>query len=351
MNASKVKSRPLLEETYNANNPTLKIDEESGVIYGVRLLGRDSKHGHKYSDRALQDAARLYEGLGVNEDHPPRAAPNTERKLCEGMGEIRNAHVRKDGVYGDYHYLKTHPTNALVVEAAKRMPHQLGFSHNAEGRMSKDNRLVEGIPSVRSLDLVRNPATNRGLFESEGAMDMSAPVADTPTVETGGGSTDDQIKSAFRAMVIAAFDDDKLDSKATLMKIKDILKAQEKLSGGGEAEKPKPPGDGESKPTTESAVTTTTPDAKQLLEQVQVLQRKDKIRDKIAEKGVKASNVLIESMAKMSDDAAVDVLIESLPKAAAVKSPTTTTSLREGGDGKKVDVPKDNKSLAKMLRN
>ncbi|NLF70306.1 MAG: hypothetical protein GX575_14800 [Candidatus Anammoximicrobium sp.] len=40
------------------------------------------------------------------------------------------------------------------------------------------------------------------------------------------------MKAAFRSMVIAAFDDDKMDIKATLAKIRQILQAQERLMSG-----------------------------------------------------------------------------------------------------------------------
>jgi len=61
-----------------------------------------------------------------------------------------------------------HALAAQVCEAAERMPRQLGLSHNAEGYVvsEKGKTIVEGIARIRSVDVVRSPATNRGLFES-----------------------------------------------------------------------------------------------------------------------------------------------------------------------------------------
>ena len=42
----------------------------------------------------------------------------------------------------------------------------------------------------------------------------------------------DKIKDALKQMVLAAIDDDKLDMKATIKKIQEIMRAQEKLMGG-----------------------------------------------------------------------------------------------------------------------
>lgn len=147
------------------------IDEEGGVIKGVSLLGRESKNGRRYSPKAMQDAARLYEGAIVNIDHRMRSAPSSERGFMERGGVIRNARVTEDGtrVRGDFHYLKSQPSAAVIVESAKRFPASFGFSHDAEGDTTPtpDGMLVEGLSVVHSLDIVGRPATNAGLFESE----------------------------------------------------------------------------------------------------------------------------------------------------------------------------------------
>jgi hypothetical protein len=116
------------------------------------------------------------------------------------------------------------------------------------------------------LDVVQRPATTNSFFESEDVsmkkttlkqliegLDAShwmrplleddmgtGAVPDMPIDVPAEGSSDDQIKAAFRSMVTAAFDDEKLDSKATLARIKDVLNAYDKLTasdkkGGGDA--------------------------------------------------------------------------------------------------------------------
>lgn len=240
------------------------VDRDAGVIRGVKLLGRVSRNNREYTDGALREAAQQYAGAKINIDHPDRRDPSAERKVLDGFGVIESVRVEKDGVYGDIRYLTSHPAASLIAEAAEKMPGAFGFSHNARGRTNKrgGKTVVESIESVRSVDLVRDPATTSGLFESEQHMstvkailessklpgvedalaslvemdgDMAAAPVDAPA-DAGG----DQVAGAFESMVVAVFRDDSLDLSAKVAKIREILKAYDKLAGdGGEAdEKP-----------------------------------------------------------------------------------------------------------------
>lgn len=274
-----------------------QVDRDAGVIRGVRILGKVSKNGREYSDKALSDAAKLYEGTKVNIDHPSRSTAGgggatAERPYAVGFGELRGVKVDGTGdaagVTGDLHYNRKHPLAEQVCEDAERFPRQFGLSHNAEGAMRHVNGkwIVESLESVRSVDLVGRPATNAGLFESvdetgkgstvekkslrqlvesAGKPELKtrlvklleeepgmAAMADAPAEMPAAGSSEDGIKAAFRSAVMAAFDDDKLDTKATLKKIGDILKAYDKLQGGGESKADTPAAGGESSPAMES---------------------------------------------------------------------------------------------------
>lgn len=251
----------LHEITFTPKSRQPSIRPDDGVIEGVRILGRNSKNGRTYSDKAMREAAKFYDGCEVNIDHPgdkSRSSAVMERGLAEGFGELRNISVRDDGVYGDLHYLKSHPMAPQVVERAERFPSKVGLSHNAEGEVSTrgSRTVVEGIRRVISVDVVARPATNRSLFESE-ANSMTrttvrqiverlfparaarllrevedAAAADKPVDVPSEATADEEIKAAFRAMVMAVFDDEGLDAQATLQKIRDILRSQEKLLGG-----------------------------------------------------------------------------------------------------------------------
>ncbi len=166
----------LFEITFSA---APRVDREAGVIRGVKILGPSSRNGRVYTPRALKQAADIYEGVDVNIDHPDLGRPESERKFADGFGYLTRVVLKDDGVYGDLVYLKSHALAEQVCEAAERMPHQFGLSHNAEGIVAaRDGQtIVEEIISVRSVDIVRHPATSRGLFEAEG---QAAPEAALP---------------------------------------------------------------------------------------------------------------------------------------------------------------------------
>lgn len=261
---------PLLETSFGKPSA---VDREAGVIRGVKVLGRESKNGRTYSDGAMAQAAAIYEGLGVNLNHPDRKAPNVDRPVQDGFGWLESVTVKPDGVYGDLHFPKSHPYAGVISEIAERRPERFGLSHNAEGTTSiRDGKtVVESIERVRSVDIVQNPATNGGLFESEEPVkktmkqfaagidskaklrgelvklledDAAMGAMDAPADVPAEATPDDEVKAAFRAMVIAAFDDESLDTKATLAKIKDILTAQEKLSAKAESAPAEPAPEG-----------------------------------------------------------------------------------------------------------
>ena len=188
------------------------IDTEEGVIRGVRILGPSSKNGRRYSPQAIKSAAGMYEGVAVNVDHSRDAA---DRPVADAFGWLRGVSVREGAVYGDLHYLKSHPSAPLLVEVAQRNPNRLGLSHHAEGtvRMDGGTTIVETVERVHSVDLVQTPATNAGLFESEGGY-MQVEGEKKPMMEA----------DEFKAKVMEAMDGDMGEMVA---KLKALLAAME----------------------------------------------------------------------------------------------------------------------------
>lgn len=147
-----------------------QVDRDAGVIRGVKILGRESRNGREYTPAALEQAARLYQGRAVNLNHARRH--DEQRPVEAGIGWLEDVEVRPQGIFGDLHYLKSHPHAECLIEAALRNPRRFGLSHHAEGRVTRraGREVVESIERVRSVDVVQNPATNNGLFESENSM-------------------------------------------------------------------------------------------------------------------------------------------------------------------------------------
>lgn len=379
------------------------VDAENGVLHRVKLLGRTSRNGHEYSDRALKEAAGFYRGLNVNIDHPDRKTPNAERKVSERFGQIGDTRVEADGVYGDVKYLKSHPSAGMVAESAQTMPGAFGFSHNAEGKKVRQGNkwVVESIESVRSVDLVANPATTAGLYESldetvtltewldastlpqkdklkelieafgqiggqpAGQMPMQR-NAMQPGMQPGGMDQNGELVKAATALVTALIADQSLDAAATVERVKKVI---ELVKGGGEeeyADGEEPESDesegGEKKPPfkkKEKAVAESI-EAKALKEKVTKLTEqvdtltaernahaaREKARDLLESLDRDPTDLRIEAVVALTDDAKRKALVEGWPKKAdPVQRPLRSAPLRES----KTEYA-DAKSFAASLR-
>jgi len=156
----------LIEDRFALTKAT-KIDTTKGLIEDVLLCGLSSPSKRReYTPAALSAAVRLYEGAPVNLDHHVGKTPPTAARF----GRTQNArYVEGQGIRGDVRYNTAHPWATSFAWFAENDPGALGFSHHADGKCktSGGKEIVESIVSVRSVDLVTDPATTNGLFEDE----------------------------------------------------------------------------------------------------------------------------------------------------------------------------------------
>ena len=272
------------------NRPNRNGRPISGVINGTY-----------YSDDALNSGVDIFEGAKVRLNHPDRLNPNEERAVESDLGVIRNVRRTTDGLRGDLYYNRAHPFAARLVEDVKRRLGQWGFSPNAlgVGRVHNGVYVVEELAHCRSIDLVSDPATTVNLWESkqvgntitfrdlvdrwvlpkyrgqkrvklvsimEGCVSkkdnmMEADddpmggdpmdLGDVPVDEPAEGTDpEDALWSGFRATLIAVIDDDAMEPKAKVDRLKQLIMAHHSLKdeGGTEeevVEEPPVPGDTE----------------------------------------------------------------------------------------------------------
>jgi hypothetical protein len=158
----------------------MRVDAQAGVIRGVKLLGLESRNGRTYLPEALAQAAPLYEDAKVNVNHP-KGNPNAPRDYQDRIGMIRGVAVHPgEGLFGDFYFNPKHVLAEQLMWDAEHAPENVGFSHNVEARVGRrgERVVVEAITRVQSVDLVADPATTRGLFES------AAAAAETPAALT-----------------------------------------------------------------------------------------------------------------------------------------------------------------------
>ena len=273
---------------YAAVTSDAKVDGGAHVLENCKLLGESSLNppprNNLYPRATREAAAPRFEGARVYLDHP--ADPRRPRSYGDCLGRIRNVREGGDGLYGDFHLNPAHRLAEQVLWDARNSPDSLGFSINADGkgRRGTDGRqIIEDIPVVHSIDLVSRGATTHSLFESRTppmpvtwksvleslkaqkkprhvralreAMDMmSAEDSDTMPDDYKPGAmgedgaeppanADDAVKSGLRAGMMAILDDESLDTKGKLARMKKFLLAEEDLlaKGGSADDEPDEP--------------------------------------------------------------------------------------------------------------
>jgi len=156
-----------IREFADSQGVALKVDREKGIIHGVKILGSISKNGRTYAESAIAKAKPLYEGALSNVNHVKAG----ESVAYENrIGVMRNVQAKSDGLYADFHFNPKHALAEQLIWDAENAPAKVGFSHDVQAKTSrgKDGKVViEEISRVASVDLVANPATTNGLYESQ----------------------------------------------------------------------------------------------------------------------------------------------------------------------------------------
>jgi hypothetical protein len=131
----------------------------------VTVLGLSSRNRRRYTSEAAAGALGLYEGALVNLDHPDR--PDEPRSVRDRFGRLVNVRFEGGRIRADLRYNPEHPFAATLEWFARNDPGAIGLSHNAIGEGKDDNGVfvVRKIVELRSVDLVAEPATTRGLYE------------------------------------------------------------------------------------------------------------------------------------------------------------------------------------------
>ncbi|NLE39818.1 MAG: hypothetical protein GX621_17500, partial [Pirellulaceae bacterium] len=190
-----------LQEFVDSRGVTMRVDRHAGVLRGVKVLGPRSRNGRTYLDEAMRQAVSLYEGAKVNVNHP-KADPLAARDYRDRIGNLRNVVVRVgEGLFADFHFNPKHALAEQLIWDAQHAPENVGFSHNVLARTARrgDQTVVEAITQVQSVDLVADPATTQGLFESV-AKSAAEPAAAIEATEVPFVESNDAVAERADAM-------------------------------------------------------------------------------------------------------------------------------------------------------
>ena len=174
----------MLREYCDSRGVAMRVDRQGGVIRGVKVLGLQSRNGRVYLPDALRQAARLYEGAKVNVNHP-RGNPGGPRDYQDRIGRDPPVSCGGRGSwFATLHSIPKRPGRTAVWTPSIR-GQKRGLFAQRRGRCARrgDSVVVEAIVRVQSVDLVADPATTRGLFESQAAATGGADDAVPPRAE------------------------------------------------------------------------------------------------------------------------------------------------------------------------
>lgn len=165
----------LIRESTVISRPS-RVDREAGVMEDVKIVGLHApKKNRRYEPQALKEAASLYERTKVNLNHQAKE-DREPRKIEDRIGLLEGVYFREgDGLYAKrFRFNPKHPAAESLAWWAEHEPTGVGFSHVVKGdaRLIGGTEVVESIREVMSVDLVADPATTRGLFESEEGDDV-----------------------------------------------------------------------------------------------------------------------------------------------------------------------------------
>lgn len=335
------------------------VDDDAPVIRGVKLLGEESRNNRVYLPESVSPSQ--YEGRVINLNHPD--GPNKQRNVQDRFGWIESA--KKDGKdwRGDIHYNPAHPFAPTFKWIAKNKPDLIGLSHDAVGTgHTKDGKfIVEKVVEVKSVDLVADPATTKGLFESMN------PELETPAA----GEDESSIAQHIGELIVKIWKDESADPKEKRKQVLKALKllgdgeeteeteeseeegsekAEDEAEGGGNAEEEE-----EEKKTEESlqVLAKKYPGVKSLMERVDRLDAEANHRKKLdlahqlcesaKLPSVLITDVFMGQLLEAKDEKAMKALIEDRRAISTIKRPTSTGPA--GGSSTNLD----NKSFAKQL--
>jgi hypothetical protein len=299
----------------------VKVDREKGLVQNVSVLGAESANGRSYRLKNPAAVASRYEGRFVNLNHPGR--PSDPRNVLDRFGWFENVRPGDPLLRGDFHFNPKHAYADTFAWYAENKPEAIGFSHNADGayRVQDDGReIIEDITKVRSIDLVADPATTKGLFEHKSGDRISKPakkqrkelteqqLTDLRTIALteddygamGDGEEGSDIAASVGQLVQAIMADDSLDKKAKLKKIGKALDLSEPEEP---AEEPKPDENPSEETTTEGVIEKTTEERLSLLEQEnRDLKLEQRLRKLCEERSLPFDHRIFTACRKMETD-------------------------------------------------
>ena len=166
--AKSTKKRPRYERFTEIAQVKLggRLDHDTKIVHDVAILGPRSQNGRTYTPQALQDAVKVFEGKRVFLNHRETNGRQTKpHSAADYIGRLSGLHLGADGKVHAREFRVVNEQHWPLISAGEKDPEAFGLSIDGEGEIRKG--VVHSIRKGHSVDLVSEPATNKGLFEQQ----------------------------------------------------------------------------------------------------------------------------------------------------------------------------------------
>ena len=162
------------------------LDADNGVLRGMAILRKTSKNheyykeatGRDYTDRALQEAARMATGIKCYRNHQGKTQAEDMRgcrRMEDLIGVFENGRVENNVAKADLRYLQAAPVKEFVEALIKLNAPGVGNSILANGEIIFDKankrEIINSLREMKSIDLVSETGSTINLFESAQEVD------------------------------------------------------------------------------------------------------------------------------------------------------------------------------------
>jgi hypothetical protein len=174
------------------------VDRENCTVRHVKLCGWTSLNNRQYDPDSCSRCAERYNGAFVNIDHGRTDVAGRFGRVVGGT-----VVAKLDGLYGDVKYNPMKSITEEILWTIENDPTALGMSHDVDAKVQQrpdGSMLVTEIVKVRSVDIVSEPATTKGLFESM-ETPLGTSVAAPGTGGVDGGGDGDNGEEALKAQL------------------------------------------------------------------------------------------------------------------------------------------------------
>ena len=155
------------------------------VLRNVVVLAEKSKNGRTYSHEVMRKSVPMFENVRAYLDHPSENQKDDPRSVRHLLGRHKNVRFDETSkkVRSDLHLIPNELVEKYLLPIINTDSTLIGNSISAKGKITESGDVTE-ITHARSVDVVAEPATTSGLWES-----LNSKIGSEKSTETKEGVT------------------------------------------------------------------------------------------------------------------------------------------------------------------